>query len=89
MRLMKRNQTAIYYCLYKGKEPLLDEDGNETSEYRVLYERPVKLMCSVSHATGYAQVNMGAMAAPLINALAPAIDFVIGKVVALFNILNQ
>ena len=53
MRLMKRNQTAIYYCLYKGKEPLLDEDGNETSEYRVLYERPVKLMCSVSHATGY------------------------------------
>ena len=40
MRLMKRNQTAIYYCLYKGKEPLLDEDGNETSEYRVLYERP-------------------------------------------------
>lgn len=50
MRLMKRNQTAIYYCLYKGKEPLLDEDGNETSEYRVLYERPVKLMCSVSHA---------------------------------------
>ena len=58
MRLMKRNQTAIYYCLYKGKEPLLDEDGNETSEYRVLYERPVKLMCSVSHATGYAQVNM-------------------------------
>lgn len=58
MRLMKRNQTTIYYCLYKGKEPLLDEDGNETSEYRVLYERPVKLMCSVSHATGYAQVNM-------------------------------
>lgn len=58
MKLMKRNQTAIYYCLYKGKEPLLDEDGNETSEYRVLYERPVKLMCSVSHATGYAQVNM-------------------------------
>lgn len=37
MRLMKRNQTAIYYCLYKRKEPLLDEDGNETSEYRVLY----------------------------------------------------
>ena len=58
MRLMKRNQTAIYYCLYKGKEPLLDEDGNETSEYRILYERPVKLMCSVSHATGDAQVNM-------------------------------
>ena len=43
MRLMKRNQTVIYYCLYKGKEPLLDEDRNETSEYRVLYERPVKL----------------------------------------------
>ena len=32
---------------------------------------------------------MGAMAAPLINALAPAIDFVTSKVVGLFNILNQ
>ena len=58
MRLMKRNQTAIYYCLYKGKEPLQDENGNETSEYRVLYEKPVKQMCNVSHATGYAQMNM-------------------------------
>lgn len=58
MKLMKRNLKPVYYCLYKGREPLLDEDGNETGEYQVGYEVPVKMMCSVSPATGYAQVNM-------------------------------
>lgn len=37
----------------------------------------------------YLKNSMGAMAAPLINALAPAIDFVVDKVAHLFNILNQ
>ena len=48
----------VHYCLYKGREPLLDDDGNETGEYQVGYESPVELQCSVSPATGYAQVNM-------------------------------
>lgn len=46
-------------------------------------------MNSLATNAQYLKNSMGAMAAPLINALAPAIDFVIGKVVALFNILNQ
>ena len=58
MRLMKRNLTPIFYCLYEGKQPLLDEDGYETGEYKVGYGEPVKLLCSVSPATGYAQVNV-------------------------------
>lgn len=58
MKLMRRNLSPVYYCLYDGKEPELDEDGLETGETRVFYKRPVKLMCSVSAATGYAQVNM-------------------------------
>ena len=49
---------TLHYCLYKGREPLLDDDGNETGEYQVGYESPVELQCSVSPATGYAQVNM-------------------------------
>lgn len=58
MKLMNRNKIPVYYCLYKGKKALLDEEGNETSEYEVEYKRPAKLMCSVSHATGYAQMDM-------------------------------
>lgn len=46
-------------------------------------------MNSLATNAQYLKNSMGAMAAPLINALAPAIDFVISKVVALFNILNQ
>lgn len=58
MRLMKRNLTTVHYCLYDGEHPQLDEDGYETGEKQVDYKRPVKLVCSVSPAMGYAQVNM-------------------------------
>lgn len=58
MKLMKRNLSPIHYCLYKGKEPLLDDSGYETGETRISYESPVSLLCSVSPATGYTQVNM-------------------------------
>lgn len=37
----------------------------------------------------YFKNSIGAAVSPLINALAPALDFVIGKVVALINVLNQ
>ena len=34
MKLMKRNLKPVHYCLYKGREPLLDDDGNETGDTR-------------------------------------------------------
>jgi len=37
----------------------------------------------------YLKNSLGAMVAPLINAIAPAIDFVIDKFVALLNVVNQ
>ena len=37
----------------------------------------------------YFKNSLGAMVAPLINALAPAIEYVIDKAVALINVLNQ
>lgn len=55
---MKRNLKEIYYCLYKERRMLLDEDENETSEYEIIYEEPVKLMCNVSLATGYSQAEV-------------------------------
>lgn len=46
-------------------------------------------MNSLATNAQYLKNSMGAMAAPLINALAPAIDFITEKIVHLFNILNQ
>lgn len=58
MKLMKRNLTPVYYCLYSDRQPIMDDDGYETGEYGVGYGKAVKLMCSVSPATGYAQAEM-------------------------------
>ena len=58
MKLMKRNLSPVYFCLYQGKQSQTDDNGYETGEGQVVYKPPVRLMCSVSPATGYAQVNM-------------------------------
>ena len=57
MKLQKRNLVPIYYCLYAGQQPKYDKDGYETGEQVITYEDPVRLMCSVSPATGFAQIQ--------------------------------
>ena len=57
MKCMKRNGRCFYFAVFKEKIPVKDEDGNDTGEYRILYERPVKLHANVSAATGEAQVQ--------------------------------
>lgn len=46
-------------------------------------------MNSISTATNYLKNSLGAMAAPLINSLAPAINYVIDLFVSLINVVNQ
>lgn len=58
MKLMKRNLVPVYYCLYKGKQSILDDEGYETSEFKVTYEKPVRIMINLSPAMGYAQAEM-------------------------------
>lgn len=55
---MKRNLKPLWYCLYKGKEPVLDDNGYESGEKQPTYEEPVQMMANVSPATGYAQTEM-------------------------------
>ncbi len=43
----------------------------------------------VATAGTYVKNSLGAMAAPIIDILAPAIDFIADKLVALFNLINQ
>lgn len=46
-------------------------------------------MDRLATSSSYLKNSLGAMAAPIINALAPAIDFVIDKVVSLLNVINM
>lgn len=46
-------------------------------------------MDGIATSTLYLKNSIGAMVAPIISALAPAIDFIIDKVVALINVVNQ
>lgn len=46
-------------------------------------------MDGLATSSAYFKNSIGAAIAPLISALAPAIDFVIDKVVALINVINQ
>lgn len=46
-------------------------------------------MNQISTSLLYFKNSLGAAVAPIVNALAPAIDFLIDKIVALINIINQ
>ena len=52
MRCMNANKATIYYALYKGKEAILDENGNHTGQYEVKYRSPQSIKANVSAARG-------------------------------------
>ena len=55
MRTLERNKRTFYYCLYQGREVVRDGNGNETGEYAVRYDEPLKVRANISPATGYSQ----------------------------------
>ena len=57
MKTLARNRRPFVFCLYDGKEPIFDEWGNETGEYRVAYKPPVCVMANISHATGISNIE--------------------------------
>lgn len=52
MRTLERNKQPIYYALYQNKVPIMDEYGNETGQYQIIYSVPVLLRANVSAAAG-------------------------------------
>ena len=48
MRNCKKNTRPMYYSLYKGESPILDENGNEELETSALYGNPVLFRASLS-----------------------------------------
>ena len=52
MRGLNRNKRKLYYALYEGEIPNIDEYGNETGESTPSYGEPIELRCNVSSAMG-------------------------------------
>lgn len=48
MRDCKKNQITMHYALYSDKIPILDDNGDETFEYRKGYFSPVEFKASLS-----------------------------------------
>lgn len=57
MKTMEQNKTPFWYLLYDKKVPVMDDDGNETGDYRVIYKEAVQRKENISAATGSAQVE--------------------------------
>jgi hypothetical protein len=54
MRTLARNKIRIFYANYRDKEPLKDEYGNLTGEYKISYTNPIAVCANVSAARGEA-----------------------------------
>lgn len=57
MRCLTRNKVDIYYALFSHKEEMIDEWGNRTGEYEIIYGKPIKFSANVSSAKGEMQTR--------------------------------
>lgn len=57
MKVMERNKRTFWYCLYDRKEPIIDEDCNETGEEQIVYKPAQSLRANISAASGSSQVE--------------------------------
>ena len=52
MRALLRNKVPFYYALYEGEKELIDEYGNATGQYAILFGKPQKGFANISTAQG-------------------------------------
>ena len=55
MRSLTRNNSVFYYAKYENNNEIVDEYGNATGQYEVVYSNPVKMQGNVSSAKGEVQ----------------------------------
>ena len=49
------NMRTFYYAKYEGKSEIVDEYGNNTGEYEIIYSKPIKCKANISPAQGEIQ----------------------------------
>lgn len=52
---MERNKQVFYFSSFTDKVEIVDEYGNRSGEYKVLYDNPTKLSGNISAAMGEMQ----------------------------------
>lgn len=57
MKCLYRNKRKFFYALFREKIAIKDEYGNDSGEYKVVYDSPIEMSANVSAATGEAQVE--------------------------------
>jgi hypothetical protein len=57
MKCLNRNKVEFYFALYEGREPVVDDYGNETGEYRVIHGDPIHSYVNISPAKGETQTQ--------------------------------
>lgn len=57
MRCMNRNKVKFYYALYKDREPILNEQGRKTGQYKVIHGNPIEGHANISAAKGETQTR--------------------------------
>lgn len=58
MRNLRKNQRGMWYSLYNKKIPILDENGDETGDYKICYSSPFFFEASLSAGKGIVQANV-------------------------------
>lgn len=58
MKCLKRNKQVFYFANFKDIEPIIDEYGNETGEYRVVRGKPEECWGNISYAKGSSEAQM-------------------------------
>ena len=56
MRCLNRNKISFFYAPYLRKEPIIDEYGNDTGQYEVIYGNPSQIKANISAATTFSVV---------------------------------
>ncbi len=57
MRLLRRNLSKMYYCLYDHKEKILDENGHFTGDWKLVYKDPVEIDVAAAPPRGYVHAD--------------------------------
>ncbi len=57
MRCMVRNKQKFYYASYIKTNEIVDEYGNKTGEYEVIYGNPIETEGNISGAQGEVQIK--------------------------------
>ncbi len=57
MRLLYNHLITVYYSDLSDTERIIDDSGYYTGEVEKIYSEPTEIHCSVSSATGMAEVN--------------------------------